>query len=692
MVTPFPYLHLLDCLFDRSQHTYPLSTLVPGQLQDSYYELLSLHPSCCSNTSVTPLYTQQPLLQHSCVVLKNGDFISDKSVQEGLSTGGKAVEKAELTLDEEAVLQSKQLPQREATIQSAYVDYSSNAAQAISAPFEAPLELPQEQMPDSLHQEESSSRAGQLSTRDSEEISTDDSAETETTDQINAIEEAWIEEIENQQWTHIAPTGYDDEVLSVPSLDYEDHLDTSFVEEDQSESPREDQGVALREFAQHVIRPTFCSQEIHESNLRQHKDEFHNRQLRHSPIWEIHTDSKVLPSVLSRDSMLTLSEVDELNISESELEMIFSGIEPRGGTKHICLHSSGGRPVELQFSIQWDLDSIVGFANSLAVFKHIIKFVLVSTNANSINSNLHFTHDVYIKSERTLEELGLEEDMEHPIEYMPIEVRKYHHRYFGRLSHVSEIDIYWVWPEYPIEAGRSPYLTTEEARIWTEEILLPAIRANDHQADNSARPERYDDAVRDSEAHKEGYVGPSSDYRPLDYRLNAEYLEEIWLDITNKVQEPGYGKFRGVQIFFSSKGIKGNAVGEDSRFYSFANCFRQWDAELRRALNYNFLQEDKWYLDFARQFTVESRGREKSHVLLWKKCCLEECIRNLYGQRRTQTSFYNHAFLRDACNATVEPLPSHPMYKFGLRYTQLYSSYKNIFDARKQWPFDVPYL
>lgn len=78
--------------------------------------------------------------------------------------------------------------------------------------------------------------------------------------------------------------------------------------------------------------------------------------------------------------------------------------------------------------------------------------------------------------------------------------------------------------------------------------------------------------------------------------------------------------------------------------------------------------------------------------MLWKRCDLEHCVRNLYGQRRYRKQFYNHGFLRDACNVTVEPTSTHPLYEHGLRYTQLYSSYKNIFDARKQWPFDVPYL
>lgn len=318
----------------------------------------------------------------------------------------------------------------------------------------------------------------------------------------------WDDQPRIRHQAHIESDDDVDAPLPTIALDFDDGSVVADNDNTVGFEDGESSDDSLYTFAQHILSPKFCPPEAHIQSLEEHIDEFTNRDQIHHKVWEVYEDTRGrLPNVLSQPEMLTLAEANKLSITDAQFETMFSGIDPEGGVKNICLHRSEGPKAELRFSIQWDLDSVVGFADSLAAFKHPIKFVLVSANASKIASNLHFAHDAYIKRSRTLEDLDLEEDTSDLNQHTPIQVRNCHHRYFGKIHHVSEIEIYFVWPEYPIEPQKSPHLTDEEARLWTDHVLEPAIRSNDHQADNAARPARYDDAVRDSAAQTEHMVG-----------------------------------------------------------------------------------------------------------------------------------------------------------------------------------------
>ena len=76
---------------------------------------------------------------------------------------------------------------------------------------------------------------------------------------------------------------------------------------------------------------------------------------------------------------------------------------------------------------------------------------------------------------------------------------------------------------------------------------------------------------------------------------------------------------------------------------------------------------------------------------LWKTCCLENTLKEFKYKVPNpgfQSSIYRWALSRDVANLTFIPGKTHPFQFLGLQYSQFYSCSKEIFDARKTFPFE----
>mgnify|MGYP001658521405 CR=1 FL=1 len=144
---------------------------------------------------------------------------------------------------------------------------------------------------------------------------------------------------------------------------------------------------------------------------------------------------------------------------------IYTGIDsatPDARPVHLCLatdHATGCLP-----GVTFDIDSVVGFAHSLAVAKLGVRWNPTQMPVSDLRSSLHLdllpVH--YSGSD------GRAHHLRRPVHKIP-------HYTFGRLVGFEDISLYFLFPRHFLEEQQSSRLRDDDFRIWMEQVLLPAI-------------------------------------------------------------------------------------------------------------------------------------------------------------------------------------------------------------------------
>ena len=230
-----------------------------------------------------------------------------------------------------------------------------------------------------------------------------------------------------------------------------------------------------------------------------------------------------------------------------------SSTNPSRIVDELCLKCSqiSSHPTAISF----DIDSFLGYAQSLAFARQGLDINLFPRFYTNIQSNLHIYTTVYYDSGKG----------EKPFQ---VQLHKVPHYRVGRVSGHGGTNVYIFFPRmyapdkptnFPGKGGGE---TSHQLRFWTDQILLPALFRHVNPTSRQHYPTSWDQARRRSKAFYNELRGQTGDEEDLAHSLtlhnsvHPEYLGAIWEDIEQQLLKPENYVFSQAQIFFSSKNTK----------------------------------------------------------------------------------------------------------------------------------------
>lgn len=419
-----------------------------------------------------------------------------------------------------------------------------------------------------------------------------------------------------------------------------------------------------------------CGEGKHARQLRKHEREFAAVNRPHGLLKAARKGVR-LPDVLQPAEAAMLTTNVRVRAAEN-MQQLFEGSAESGNDSHapsICLHEEDQDTGGLQE--EFDVDSLMGYPRTLDFCKGGIIFHPVPSRRRVISTTVRHTR-------REGSETALR-------------VQDCTHFYLGSASRDVKVEIYCILPQ--VSFHESPFPSRDMCARWYDEILAPAIRDQCGPAVTQHLPQTFAQA----EAHSKQPATNNtlqSDGSVVGvnhgFHLQEQDLEQIWHSIQTAIRRPGLQDFAELELFFAVKGVK-----LQHKKPTLARCITAFKTWLEATFKMRNIDEDDFFVDVARDIVAQRQATS----LLWKECCLDAIICQVYGRREgrsddteggrgyftcqadAQTTFYNIALLRDACNATATPRKSHPLYEGGLRYTQLYTPLRNAFATGQEWPF-----
>lgn len=131
------------------------------------------------------------------------------------------------------------------------------------------------------------------------------------------------------------------------------------------------------------------------------------------------------------------------------------------------------------------------------------------------------------------------------------------------------------------------------------------------------------------------------------------------------------------------------------------DAIENFEAYFKRIIDLDCIDLDRFYVDLGKETcprisllaSQQCHVGDEAQVYLWKRCCLEHYIREMYdgepparngqGQR-----YYIQNMLYEACNLTSVTSKQSKLREGGIIYSQFYNSVKEVSDATKCIPFE----
>ncbi len=444
---------------------------------------------------------------------------------------------------------------------------------------------------------------------------------------------------------------------------------------------------------------------------RQRQEEEEN----HWSLDDLNRSTQRLPDVLSSPNILPYNSAhrqasydwprlfegcsDELGLSESEESslagpsLVEDGAESRPAT--VCLACSE-QPARTN-AIQYDIDSMLGFAESLAFAKQGLYLNFAPQFHQNLQANVHLSLPVIDHSS------GRARTKHVPLFKVP-------HIRLGRVVGAEGISVYIFFPKqwsaekptnFPGKLGGRPYGVLER---WTDSILLPSL-ANCLSSDVAQHlpPSLLLAQLRASARHFEQQARTSRQdflHQSLHYFVQGHLLGALWEEVVRRCQLLENILFATPRLVFSSKGQK--LLYKGRTIAGTWNLFRQ---SAQHYFDYSHLNTQQVWVDLGKEVAcadwafsttdaMPNRTREPQ-VYLWRRCCIEHLaswIQFAQPTARTKAARYIRAMLGDSLEATFEFSRASKQYLAGWIYSQAYDSVKELYDAAKVIPFKAGFL
>ena len=432
------------------------------------------------------------------------------------------------------------------------------------------------------------------------------------------------------------------------------------------------------EFAAKVIFESLkafqgCGDSKHRKAAREHNETLRREQQPHNDLSVTCRNDQDMDVLQHQEWIRNFHDIPSHLRDLKKLRTLYEGATRDGdvdSAKHVCLHLEDERSTSVGSTTEYDIDSLMGYATSLAFATKGIKWNSVPPNMLNIQTPLH-----HIRRE------GNEN---------ALEMWRTNHFCFGSLVNDPDVKVYLAFPHLEKTYGRTNYLTDDHFRRWNDEILYPILRdvlpVSEYQYLPSSWKQAKEEAQAKHQKHQtEGAAGHQPKQQTLTYPIKPCYLDRIWRGILTKVSESGYEDFYGVEVFFDAKNKK-----MQQKAHSLPSCLNAFDNYLADTIDTTYVDSDDFYIDIAKDISPATQDPATTYV--WKKCCLTSEMHRIFGSGprggiAVNYQFYNIALLRDACNLTCTPKQSDRLRAGGLRYLQFYAPFKNVFSSGKVWPF-----
>lgn len=367
-----------------------------------------------------------------------------------------------------------------------------------------------------------------------------------------------------------------------------------------------------------------------------------------------------------------------------ELSRIFDGIDPETQQRmNVCLHAE---ETEMQGCTQaFDVDSFLGFPQSLAVCRRGFEYCATKSTTNLIRTDLHITKPISWSDES---------GQTHPTSEKLHEIP---HCYLGQVTGFSACSVYVFFPSLFGKTDSFTCLTDADFDRFTDRILLPSIVKHttmdrqQHMSQSSqgarliSRAPVYEATVSESQ---------STWARALTYSLPSESLDAIWNEVerrTASVDEHGED-FRGAFLFLNAKGFKLSCKVTGS----LKDALEAYQRLKHETLDPLFLPPSQCFADIASEVCPLGQRTfadpdSEPQVFLYRRCCLDREYRHwrdtFYGGRQGTRGDYIPGFLHETGNMTLVPPKRSPLWAAGLLYSQWYQTSVEMVKAFAQLPF-----
>ena len=409
-----------------------------------------------------------------------------------------------------------------------------------------------------------------------------------------------------------------------------------------------------------------------------------------------HIGGTPLPNVLSNPKLMKPGDYNGL-----DCQAAFEGVAPEDiGTrneklpKNLCLsqHHLTSRK-NRRPNVTFDIDSTCCFPTSLAFARLGINWMPKVHPILNLAADIHFGLRIPVYNERDV--LAQK--------YTPL--HKIPHYCFGTAVGMDPLSILIFFPALHLESDHehSTYLSEEDERLWSDAILLPALNKVVESSNIMQHyPASADIANMDSTAiSAEGLARKQSAREQLiKHVIQPHYLDSLWSLILQTIDEnPGFDRFQGATLFAHAKNTKLEFM--DS---GLTQAYDSWQAKWSEAADPQFYNQDRTFVDLAKQVTSEDSALPYDHipedheaeVFLWKKCCLEAYARSRvvlnadgsHAKGNPKRIVYPWATMRDTVGQTLFASPRGQESRDGLIYSQFYGLIKTPFDSSKVYVFD----
>ena len=397
------------------------------------------------------------------------------------------------------------------------------------------------------------------------------------------------------------------------------------------------------------------------------------------------------PGIWTEKSFTPTGEGVTRECSGAILSNEMEGCSEEGPPKHICLHvdhDSATQPQPI-----WDIDSWIALPSSFEDILQGWNCIRVLKQPQPIKTNIHIRTLVYRENGS--------QDLELPM--------KIPHLYLGKMGTQKGYDntIHIFFPHIVNPKPKFVSLTEEVISVFYDSLLWPALMLRSdqqqHQATNRAtsKDKARAGVFEANRTARLGHMKVSDDHIP--HSNCAGLTERMNTIIAGNL--PLLADFEDFYLIIGAKGIK----SKFKNTVSLRDCMQKFEADISSSLNTTTLSQ--FYVDIGRELIAPQapgfngrnvdRHTPVSHVYLQRTCCLrstaDDCRRSIFTNEKGKTfsgakQMFNHGYLRDAGSMTIETPRSTHAFESGLRYSQWYNLYKEIFDAQSIFPFGHTHL
>jgi hypothetical protein len=465
------------------------------------------------------------------------------------------------------------------------------------------------------------------------------------------------------------------------------------------EVPQDENEDLPAHLGEHMIQFHGCEVGTHATNKTLHFQN-PNRRTNHHSLSDLEPILGTVPDVLSQPKMLKHKDIH--NHVLPDWERVFDGkhelanVEEEAQAEervHVCLHKSEQPNQRTQ--IKYDIDSHLGYVNSLAFAKQGLMINFAPIFSKHIQTNLHIYTDVFY-------------DTDHGPKPMKVKLQKVPHICLGYMFGQQHTEVFLFFPAQwsPDKATNFPGKENgnkhQIIQRFIDTILLPCIRRFVDSDIAQHMPISWQQARLNSEARFQEASAvkdnPISHQQQLHYPLQREVLSPIWDSIERELKRPRNAIYKGAFLFFSNKNTK-----SVYKAGTVAKMWEKFEAQMEFNFDSNYFDDERVYIDLGKETICTNWSLPNEPVFvdnepstyLMRECCLNSFYKWCHfgeSEKKMKQSVFIPAMLAESHDMLLEMGKDSSKRMAGWLFTQVYNSYKELTDVAKTKPLRSPHI